>query len=210
MEQCKLSKALMKRLPLYLNHLKSLPGEDCNISATAIAHALGLGEVQVRKDLAKICGEGRRRTGRSRDRLIRDIEAQLESTANAASIIVGDGILGEALLDYSGFDSSGVNVMACFHLNPTKQCAENGKPIYPINRLEAFCRHYDVRIGIIAVPPEHAQSICDCMVACGIRAIWNFAPVHLTVPEHIVVQNENLATALTSLHLQLRSEEILQ
>jgi redox-sensing transcriptional repressor len=83
MEPVKISERLLKRLPVYLEHLKSLPGEDGNISATTIAAALGLGHVLVRKDLAIISGEGRRRTGRSRKQLIRDIEEFLESLETA-------------------------------------------------------------------------------------------------------------------------------
>lgn len=75
----KISRTLLRRLPIYLAHLKSLPGEDGNISATTIARNLGMGHVMVRKDLAKVSVEGRCRTGRSRQRLIRDIEDFLES-----------------------------------------------------------------------------------------------------------------------------------
>lgn len=81
MEPVKISRTLLKRLPVYLDHLKSLPGEDGNISATTIARDLGMGHVLVRKDLAKIAGEGRCRTGRSRKRLIQDIEGYLEFCA---------------------------------------------------------------------------------------------------------------------------------
>lgn len=78
MESAKISRTLLKRLPVYLEHLKSLSGEDDNISATTIARELGMGHVLVRKDLAKISVEGRCRTGRSRKRLIQDIEGYLE------------------------------------------------------------------------------------------------------------------------------------
>ncbi len=81
METEKIPRMLLKRLPVYLNHLKSLTGEDDNISATAIARDLGLGHVLVRKDLAKVSNEGRCRTGRSRKRLIQDIEGFLEDCA---------------------------------------------------------------------------------------------------------------------------------
>ena len=80
----KISKTLLKRLPLYLDNLKSLPVDVSNISATTIARDLGLGHVLVRKDLAKISVEGRRRTGRSRIQLIHDIEGYLESCAGLA------------------------------------------------------------------------------------------------------------------------------
>lgn len=81
MESVKVSKPLLKRLPIYLDHLKNFPGEDLNISATTIARELGLGHVMVRKDLAKVSNGGHRRTGRSRIQLIQDIEQYLELCA---------------------------------------------------------------------------------------------------------------------------------
>ena len=104
MEPNKISKKLLKRLPLYLNHLKSMPEETRNISATALANALGLGDVQVRKDLAKVSHAGRRRTGRSKEQLIMDIENYLDLVTQTGTVIVGAGKLGQALLDYDGFE----------------------------------------------------------------------------------------------------------
>lgn len=210
MEANKVSKKLLNRLPLYLNHLKSMPEHSENISATALAKALGLGDVQVRKDLAKVSHTGRRRTGRSKMQLIRDIENYLDLVTETGTIIVGAGKLGQALLDYSGFEELGLNIMAGFDIHPAAKKSAVGKPIYHVNRMESFCKCYDVHIGIIAVPAPSAQSVCDCLIACGVKAIWNFAPVHLNVPEHVLVQNENLAVSLTSLNLQLRSKNIAQ
>lgn len=207
METVKISKKLLNRLPVYLAHLKSLPANS-NVSATSMAKALGLGDVQVRKDLAKVSAAGRRRTGRGREQLIRDIEEYLDFASETGTIIVGAGKLGRALLDYTGFEDSGLNVMAGFDILPCAERSENGKPIYPMSRLESFCKHYDVHIGVITVPSEKAQSVCDSLVACGITAIWNFAPIHLKVPEHVVVQSENLAVSLTSLRMQMNNRKI--
>ena len=207
METTKVSRKLLQRLPVYLNHLKTLPENSENVSATAIASALGLGHVQVRKDLAKVSQGGRRRTGRSREKLIQDIEEYLDFATTTGTIIVGAGKLGQALLEYRGFEEFGLNVMAGFDLHPTARQTETGKPIYSMNRLESFCRCYDVRIGIIAVPAENAQDVCDALVACGIRAIWNFAPVRLRTPEGVMVQSENLASSLAALNLQLKLRE---
>jgi len=209
METTKISRKLLQRLPLYLNHLKTLPQSSDQISATAIAAALGLGHVQVRKDLAKISVEGRCRTGRSREKLIEDIERYLDFTSATGTIVVGTGKLGQALMDYSGFSESGLNVMAGFDRNPAEKQSESGKPIYSLNRLESFCKCYDVRIAIIAVPGEEAQAVCDELVACGIQAIWNFAPVRLKVPEHVALQSENLTVSLSALRMQLKSRETL-
>lgn len=205
MEPNKVSKKLLKRLPIYLNHLKSMPDRSENVSATTIAKALGLGEVQVRKDLAKVSHVGRRRTGRSREQLILDIEQYLDFVTETGTIVVGAGKLGQALLDYSGFEEFGLNIMAGFDIQPQEKQSAHGKPIYPMNRLESFCKCYDVHIGIITVPADSAQSVCDALIACGIRAIWNFAPVHLNVPEYVAVQSENLAISLSSLRLQLQN-----
>lgn len=205
MESTKISRKLLKRLPVYLNYLKTLPGDDENISATTIAAALGLGHVQVRKDLAKVAHRGRRRTGRSRDQLIQDIESYLDFATATSTIIVGTGRFGQILLDYSGFEESGLNIMAGFDPNPTAKTSESGKPIYTMSRLPSFCKCYDVRIGIIAVPPENAQAVCDDLIACGIQAIWNFAPVRLKVPKNIVVQSEDMSVSINALRLHLRN-----
>lgn len=209
MEPTFVSKRLLKRLPIYLDHLRSLPEDTATVSATTIANAVGLGHVQVRKDLAQVSQEGRCRTGRCRETLIRDIEEYLDFATSTGCILVGAGKLGQALMDYNGFEESGLNVLAGFDIRPSVHQTESGKPIYPMNRLETFCRNYNVRIGIIAVPKDQAQAVCDSLVACGIQAIWNFAPVHLKVPDYVLVQSENLASSLTALRLQLKNRDSL-
>ena len=184
-----ISRKLLKRLPVYLTYLKNLPEDSPNVSATTMAKALELGDVQVRKDLAKI-STGRRRTGRNRHQLMQDIEEYLNFAEETGTIVVGAGKLGRALLDYAGFEEAGFNVMAGFDIEPSIDISEGGKPIYPVGRLEHFCKHYDVHIGVIAVPAESAQRVCDSLVACGVRAIWNFAPIHLQVPDYVIVQSE--------------------
>lgn len=207
MESKRVSKTLLSRLPMYLSHLKSLPENTANISATALAKALGLGDVLVRKDLAKVSSGGRRKTGYLRDNLIRDIEDYLDINSTTATVIVGAGKLGRALLDYSGFENSGLELLAAFDIQPETQKTQGGKPVYPMEKLESFCRDNAVRIGIITVPAEHAQTICDRLVGCGIRGIWNFAPVQLEVPEGVTVQSENLAVSLTALRMQLKNQD---
>ena len=205
MEQKKVSKRLLARLPVYLNYVKSLPEGTVNISATKIAEALGLGDVMVRKDLAKVSSGARRKLGYVREYLIRDMEAFLDVNTATGAVIVGAGKLGRALLDYSGFENSGLDILAGFDARPAVKKSDGGKSVFPVSKLEAFCAGHDVHIGIIAVPSDSAQEVCDRLIGCGIRAIWNFAPVHLNVPEDIVVQNENLSGSLTALRLQLRS-----
>ena len=166
-----ISRATLKRLPTYLSYLKSMPADSpANISATALAAALHMGEVQVRKDLAMVSDGGRPKIGYRRESLIRDIEGFLGYGNTNDAVLIGAGKL--------------------MHLS----------------RLHDVCVKHQIRIGIITVPAEHAQKVCDLLIENGIRAIWNFAPKHLDVPDDILVQNENMAAslALLSKHLSDR------
>ena len=201
-------KATLGRIPLYIQFLKDLPEESgATISATKIARGLTLGEVQVRKDLALISGCGRPKIGYDRDQLLLDLERHLGCDGFTNAVLVGAGKLGRALLDYDDFDASGFQILAAFDLEPGDAEQNHEKPIYPMSRLQNFCRYYHVRIGIITVPAESAQAVCDLLVSCGVSAIWNFAPVHLKVPDHVIVQSENLAVSLTALRIQMRKQK---
>ena len=201
----KISKAVLKRLPGYLAYLKSLQDQDHPyISATALANALGMGEVQVRKDLASVSDGGRPKIGYLRESLIEDIEQFLGYDNTTDAVLIGAGRLGQALMGYRAFEEYGLNVLAAFDTNPTCDHTEDGKPILHMDQLEQFCRAHKVLMGIITVPDCHAQEVCDKLISCGIKAIWNFAPIHLEVPSNILVQSENMATSLAvlSMHLQ--------
>lgn len=204
-----ISKSTVKRLPLYLSYLKSLPEDGpIHISATALAAALGMGEVQVRKDLALISNGGRPKIGYRREGLIRDIENFLGYANTNDAVLVGAGKLGRALLGYSGFAEYGLNIVAAFDSNDALiGTSKSGKPIMHMSRLDEFCAKHKIRIGIITVPSEYAQGVCNRLIANGILAIWNFAPTHLDVPDHILVQSENMAASLAILSKHL-SEQV--
>ena len=191
---------------MYLSYIQGLP-EDApkNISATTIAEALQLNDVQVRKDLASVSSSGKPKVGYNVKDLIVELEAFLGYNDIDNAVIVGAGSLGKALLNYSGFKAYGLNIIAAFDLceEPTEF---QGKTVFPIAQLGSFCRKVNVHIGIITVPASSAQEICDLLVESGIRAIWNFAPVHLVVPDGILVQNENMASSLALLSNHLREQ----
>ncbi|MDD6220771.1 MAG: redox-sensing transcriptional repressor Rex [Clostridia bacterium] len=201
-----ISKQTLQRLPLYLSYIKALPADaPKNISATMIAEALQLNDVQVRKDLASVSSSGKPKVGYNVKDLVAELESFLGYDNVDDAIIVGAGSLGKALLNYGGFKAYGLNVLAAFDL-----CEEpvefQGKTIFPIDQLESVCRRMNIHIGIITVPAASAQEICDSLVKSGVRAIWNFAPVHLVVPEGILVQNENMASSLALLSNHLREQ----
>ncbi len=203
----KVSKSVLKRLPGYLAYLKSIQdAETPYISATALAAALGMGEVQVRKDLAMVSDGGRPKIGYLRESLIDDIEQFLGYDNTTDAVLIGAGKLGQALMGYKGFDEYGLNILAAFDSNPEKERTDGKHPIYHIDKLEGFCRTHKVLMGIITVPGEHAQEVCDRLIKCGIKAVWTFAPGHLEVPSNILVQYENMATSLAVLSMHLRKQ----
>ena len=204
MTRKEISKSVLKRLPGYLAYLKTISDSTPYISATALAAALGMGEVQVRKDLAMVSDGGRPKIGYLRESLIDDIEQFLGYDNTTDAVLIGAGKLGQALCGYSGFKAYGLNILAAFDVAPSASETQEGTPIYPMEQLESFCKTNKVLMGIITVPAPYAQEVCDQLIKCGIKAIWTFATVHLEVPPHILVQYENMATslALLSMHLQ--------
>ena len=127
MEQKKISKSVLKRLPGYLAYLKNMPeGGPANISATALANALGMGEVQVRKDLAMVSDGGRPKVGYLRENLIDDIEQFLGYDNTTDAVLIGAGKLGLALMGYKGFNEYGLNVLAAFDKAPKVDVTDEG------------------------------------------------------------------------------------
>ena len=205
MQHKELSKAVLKRLPSYLSYLKSLPEDGYPyISATSIANALNMGEVQVRKDLAVVSKAGKPKVGYPRADLMENISRYLCYDNTTDAVLVGAGKLGQALLGYSGFEAYGLNILAAFDVAPQPSVSE--KPILSMDEMEKFCQNNKVHMGIITVPVEHAQQVCDRLIQCGIKAIWNFAPTHLDVPASTLVQNENMATSLAVLSMHLQAQ----
>lgn len=198
------SRATIGRIPRYLDYLKTVPADAPYISATALAHALGLGEVQVRKDLSAVSGAGRPKIGYRVDALIDALESFLRTAPEHCAVIVGAGKLGRALLDYGGFQAYGLRIAAAFDIAVSApEVSNTGKPIYALDELASFCRAHRVSIGILTVPAAAAQPVADRLIACGVQAIWCFAPCTLRVPDEIPVQYENMALSLAYLNQKI-------
>ena len=204
MKETEISRPALGRIPMYLRFLKGLPPSMQNISSTVIAKELGLGEVQVRKDLGALCGSGKPKVGYQRSELIESLQAFMTGE-KVNAVIIGAGRLGKALLDYTGFEDFGISVLSAFDEKISEDnLSEGGKPILPMTELSEFCSKNNVGIGIIAVPSEAAQSVCNIFYENGIRLMWCFAPCQLYKPADAVIQYENLALSLAHLKMQIK------
>lgn len=201
-----ISKATLSRLPQYLRILKKLKKDEVqNISSTTIAEMLKLNSIQVRKDLALVSHqEGKPGIGFNVDELIIDLEEFLGLGNVTDAILVGAGRLGQALLNYPGFEGN-FNIVMAFD-NDNSKC--NNKNIFHIDNIKEKIKEKNIKIGIITVQRVAAQEVCNILVDAGIKAIWNFAPVTLNVPDDVLVKNEDLSASLMILSKKLHERNI--
>ena len=202
-------KSTLSRLPLYYSHIRKMQQQgEKYVSAAAVAQSLNLNPVLVRKDLSGVSSvEGKPRAGFEIDTLLNDLSEFLGYNKVDEAILVGVGSLGRLILTNTEFSSMGLDIAVGFDKDPDLVGLQIGsKYILPMEKMEIYIKRTGVKIGIITVPADQAQSVCDQMVECGILAIWNFAFTLLNVPKGILVKNENLPSSLAVLSQQLANK----
>ena len=193
-EADKVPEPTLRRLPWYLSNIKLMKekGEQY-VSSTQISKEINIDASQIAKDLSYVNISGRTRVGYNIDALIEVLESFLGFTNMHKAFLFGVGSLGAALLRDSGLHHFGLEIVAAFDVNPELVGKDlNGIPIFHSDDFEAKMKEYDVNIGVLTVPINIAQEITDKMVDGGIKAVWNFTPFRIRVPENIVVQNTSL------------------
>lgn len=205
----KVPEPTLRRLPWYLSNVKLLKkkGEQF-VSSTQISKEINIDASQIAKDLSYVNISGRTRVGYDVDTLINVLEDFLGFTNMHKAFLFGVGSLGGALLGDSGLSHFGLEIVAAFDVNPQKvgTCI-NGIPIFHSDDFLQKMQEYNVNIGVLTVPIEIAQQITDAMVDGGIKAVWNFTPFRIRVPENIVVQNTSLYAHLAVMFNRLNFNE---
>jgi redox-sensing transcriptional repressor len=194
------------RLSLYKRCLDGLSnGDATTVSSEALAKVAGVKPTQLRKDLG-YCGQfGKRGLGYDVATLRSRLTDALGRTSLQPVILVGAGNLGSALLRYEeGFAKEGFEIAAAFDAQPKKRAREVKASIFPLTRMGKFVSEHGVKMAILCVPGTVAQEICNNLVAAGIQAILNFAPIILHVPAKVMVNNVNLAIELENLSYFIR------
>ncbi len=204
----KIAESTVRRLSLYLRFLEDFEAQGMGtVSSEALAARGGTTSAQVRKDLSFFGSFGKRGLGYSVPELVarlRDILG-LERTYRVA--VIGAGKMGSALVQYRGFQQRGFLIAAVYDSDPAKTGTTwNGLRVRPAGHLEDDLRRDPVDIAIIVTPAESAQGVADRLVRAGVRAILNFAPVQLAVPESVAVKTVNMALELEALSYALRNQ----
>jgi len=197
----------IRRLSLYLHFLQMCAeAERPTVSSRALAEAGGATPAQVRKDLSFFGSFGRRGVGYPVRELAEHLREILGLDRSYRVVLVGAGRLGAALAHFEGFRERGFEIAAVYDTDPAKVgAALDGLTVREGAALEADLAAQPADIGVIGVPPAEAQAVADRLVKAGVRALLNFAPVHLAVSAGVSVKHVNLALELDGLAFALRN-----
>ena len=203
----KVPEPTLRRLPWYLAFVKMLKNaEETFVSSTQIAKEINVDASQVAKDLSFVNVSGKTRVGYEIDTLVAVLESFLGFTSRHKAFLFGVGSLGGALLQDSGLKQYGLEIVAGFDVcEKLAGTSINGIPVYHVNDFPIKQKELDVTIGIITVPVEKAQEVTEQIIAGGIKALWNFTPFRIRVPEDIVVQNTSMYAHLAVMFNRLNS-----
>lgn len=201
----KIADSTVRRLSLYLRFLEEFEEQGtATVSSEALALRGGTTSAQVRKDLSFFGSFGKRGLGYAVPELASQLREILGLGRTYRVILLGAGKIGSALVQYRGFHKRGFDIVGIYDVDPGKIGKEwYGIPVRHVDELESRIRADPVDIAVLVTPAEVAQEIADRLVGLGIKAILNFAPVQLNVPEDVSVKNVNLALELEALSYAL-------
>lgn len=203
-----LNLAAIRRFPAYLHILKRIEKSGNEfVSTMELIERLEFETVLIRKDLAGLGLKGVPRKGYLLKELIVAIEEYLGWNKTDEAFLVGAGALGQALLGYSLFGEKGLEIVAAFDHDAEKVGMDiNGKHVFPVEKLSDLAVRMGVKVAILCVPWQYAQSITDILVKSGIKAIWNFSAQELSVPSDVVCHNENLVSSLAVFSVKMKKQ----
>ena len=205
----KIAESTVRRLSLYLRFLEEFEEQGiATVSSGALAQRGGTTSAQVRKDLSFFGSFGKRGLGYAVPELAARLREILGLGRRYNVVVVGAGKIGSALVQYRGFPKRGFDIRAIFDVDPAKIGHPwNGLTVQDVRIMESCLAGHDIDIAVLVTPPEAAQPLAARLVALHIKAILNFAPVQLNVPDDVTVKNVNLALELEALSYALRHRE---
>lgn len=206
-EAWKIPEPTLRRLPWYLAFVKLMKGQgETFVSSTQIAKEINVDSSQVAKDLSFVNISGKTRVGYEISTLVDVLEDFLGFTSQHKAFLFGVGSLGASLLHDSGLNQYGLEIVAGFDVRKELAGSKiNGIPVFHMDDFPAKQKEYGATIGVITVPVEKAQEVTDLIIEGGIKALWNFTPFRIRVPEHIVVQNTSMYAHLAVMFNRLNS-----
>ena len=208
----RVSDAVVRRLPMYYRHLRDLEKAGViRVSSQGLGEQMNLTASQIRQDINCFGGFGQQGYGYHVSNLKERIAEILGLRKQYHVIIIGAGNIGRALANYGGFAKEGFNVQAMFDISPALVGIDvHGVLVQPMEKLPMWLESHQVDIAVLTVPRAYAQDTADVLVNGGVRAIWNFAPVDLSLPEGVAVNNVHLSDSLHILSYRMNEKELFE
>jgi len=205
-----ISPAVIKRLPRYYRYLGDLLRNDVvRISSKELSQKMNVTASQIRQDLNNFGGFGQQGYGYNVEYLYNEMAKILGLNKVNNIIIIGAGNLGQALANYSDFVHNGFNIIGLFDVNPKLiGMTVKGVEVYDIDMLGEFINSHDVKIAALTLPKSKAPKIARDLADLGVKAIWNFAPVDLSLPDDVIIENVHLSESIMTLSYRIHSREI--
>ena len=205
-----ISPAVIKRLPRYYRYLGDLLKNDVvRISSKELSQKMNVTASQIRQDLNNFGGFGQQGYGYNVEFLYNEMGRILGLDRTNNIIIIGAGNLGQALANNQDFDSNGFKIIGLFDVNPRLiGMTVRGVEVYDIDMLEDFLSKNEVIIAALTLPKSKATKIANDLVDMGIKALWNFAPVDLNLPEDVIVENVHLSESIMTLSYRIHSTNL--
>ncbi|MCK5673203.1 MAG: redox-sensing transcriptional repressor Rex [Spirochaetales bacterium] len=207
-----MNKEFILRLTKYkrlIHKLKSLGFE--RVFSNNLGDAIGVTPALVRKDFSTLHLSGNKRGGYNIDMLVEEFDIILGRNTQQNIILVGCGRIGQSLINYPGFISDDIHLVAGFDIDPLTLKNTTAIPVFEMGELESYVKEKEIKVGIIAVPGDEASSVLDKMASSGIRGVLNFAPVELKCQKYdydcpCVIQNVNIGLELEHLFYQVSTQ----
>ena len=196
------------RLPLYLRALRRLQQEEKEVTSShELGKRLDISSAQIRKDLSHFGGFGKQGTGYRIEYLIEKLRDVLQVNQEWMVVVVGAGNLGIAISHYRGFQDRGFRIAHLFDISPQKIGARIGEfVVEPMQCMDKTISQENIKIAMLAVPAEQAQDVADQLVAAGVKAILNYAPINITVPANVQIQYIDPVTHLQHMTYYLNDD----
>lgn len=209
MEQRKISRAVISRLPRYYRYLGDLLEAGVErISSSDLSKKMHVTASQIRQDLNNFGGFGQQGYGYNVKYLYTEIGKILGLDRSHNFVIIGAGNLGQALANYASFERSGFILKSLFDVNPRLEGVTiRGIPVRMVDELEDFLKNNDIEIAALTLPKSKAIEVADILVDNGVKGIWNFAHTDLSLPKDVVVENVHLSDTLMKLSYNLCQQD---
>ncbi|SNX53085.1 redox-sensing transcriptional repressor Rex [Thermoanaerobacterium sp. RBIITD] len=206
------SMAVVRRLPRYHRYLEELLKNDIKrISSKELSEKMGVTASQIRQDLNNYGGFGQQGYGYNVEELYNTLTRILGLDKSYSTIIIGAGNLGQAIANYTNFERTGFNLKGIFDINPKLFGLKiRDIEIMDVDNLESFLSNNRIDIAILCIPKDNSQIMANRLVKAGVRAIWNFSPIDLDVPNDVILENVHLSDSLLTLSYRLNEDELLK